>query len=54
MKIEVDVEQFARDIKASKGIGGSSGALSFLIKQFIEAALAAEIDFQPSIRPYQK
>jgi len=44
MKIEVDVEQFARDIKAGKGIGGSDGALSFLIKQLTEAALAAEID----------
>jgi transposase-like protein len=44
MKIEVDVEQFARDIKAGKGIGGADGALSFLIKQLTEAALAAEID----------
>ena len=44
MKIEVDVEQFARDIKAGKGIGGVDGALSFLIKQLTEAALAAEID----------
>jgi transposase-like protein len=44
MKIEVDVEQFARDIKAGKGIGGSDGALSLLIKQLTEAALAAEID----------
>ena len=44
MKIEVDVEQFARDIKAGKGIGGADGALSFLIKRLTEAALAAEID----------
>jgi len=44
MKIEVDVEQFAQDIKAGKGIGGSDGALSSLIKQLTEAALAAEID----------
>jgi len=44
MKIEVDVEQFARDIKAGKGIGGTDGALSFLIKQLTEAALAAELD----------
>lgn len=42
--IQVDVAQFARDIKAGKGIGGADGALSFLIKQLTEAALAAEID----------
>lgn len=44
MKIEVDVEQFANDIKSGKGIGGTDGALSSLIKQLTEAALAAEID----------
>ena len=44
MKIEIDVEQFARDIKAGKGISGSDGALSSLIKQLTETALAAEID----------
>ena len=44
MTIEVDVEQFARDIKAGKSIGGSGGALGSLIKQLTEAALAAEID----------
>ena len=43
MTIEVDVEQFARDIKAGKSIGGSGGALGSLIKQLTEAALAAEI-----------
>ena len=44
MKIEIDVEQFAHDIKAGKSIGGSDGALGSLIKQLTEAALAAEID----------
>lgn len=44
MKIEVDVEQFARDIKAGKSIGGADGALGSLIKQLTETALAAEID----------
>ena len=44
MKIEIDVEQFARDIKAGKSIGGSEGALGSLIKQLTEAALTAEID----------
>ncbi len=44
MKIEVDVEQFARDIKAGKSIGGSDGALGSLIKKLTETALAAEID----------
>lgn len=44
MKIEIDVEQFARDIKAGKNISGSDGTLGSLIKQLTEAALAAEID----------
>ena len=44
MKIEVDVEQFTRDIKAGKSIGGADGALGSLIKQLTETALAAEID----------
>ena len=44
MKIEIDVEQFARDMKAGKSIGGKDGALGSLIKQLTEAALAAEID----------
>ena len=44
MKIEIDVEQFAKDIKAGKSIGGADGALGSLIKQLTEAALAAEID----------
>jgi len=33
MKIEIDVEQFAKDIKAGKSIGGTDGALGSLIKQ---------------------
>ena len=44
MKIEIDAEQFARDIKAGKSIGGKDGALGSLIKQLTEAALSAEID----------
>jgi len=44
MKVEIDVEQFARDIKAGKSIGGKDGALGSLIKQLTETALAAEID----------
>ncbi|MGB3514519.1 MAG: IS256 family transposase [Microcoleaceae cyanobacterium] len=44
MKIEIDAEQFAKDIKAGKSIGGKDGALGSLIKQLTEAALAAEID----------
>ncbi|MBP8619705.1 MAG: hypothetical protein KBI16_02440 [Clostridia bacterium] len=43
MKIEIDVDQFASDIKSGKSIGGANGALSSLIKQLTEAALA-EID----------
>ena len=42
MNIKIDVEQFARDIKAGKSIGGKDGALGSLIKQLTEAALAAE------------
>ena len=33
MKIEIDVEQFANDIKSGKSIGGANGALGSLIKQ---------------------
>lgn len=44
MNIEIDVEKFARDMKAGKSIGGKDGALGSLIKQLTEAALAAEID----------
>lgn len=44
MKIEIDVEQFANDLKVGKSIGGANGALGSLIKQLTEAALAAEID----------
>ena len=44
MKIEIDAEQFAKDIKSGKSIGGKDGALSSLIKQLTEAALAAEIN----------
>ena len=42
--IEIDVGQFARDIKAGKSIGGKDGALGPLIKQLTQTALAAEID----------
>jgi len=44
MKIEVDVEQFAKDIKAGKSIGGRDGALDSLIKQLAEAVLATDIE----------
>jgi hypothetical protein len=44
MKVEIDVEQFAKDIKAGKSISGKDGILSSLIKQLTEAALEAEID----------
>jgi len=32
MKIEIDAEQFAKDIKAGKSIGGKDGALGSLYK----------------------
>ena len=36
MKIEIDVEQFAKDIKAGKSIGGANCSLGSLIKKLIE------------------
>ena len=44
MKINIDVEQFSRDVKAGKSIGPKDGALGSLIKQLTEAELAAKID----------
>ena len=46
MKIEIDVEQLANDIKAGKSIGGKDGALILLIKQLTEVTLEREIDIQ--------
>lgn len=36
MKIKVNVEQFARDIKSDKSIGGANCSLGSLIKKLIE------------------
>ena len=44
MKIEIDVADFAAQLKAGKGIGGKDGALTPLIKQLTEMALQAEIE----------
>jgi len=44
MKIEIDVEEFAAQLKAGKGIGGKDGALAPLIKQLTEMALQAELE----------
>ncbi len=44
MKIEIDVEEFAEQLKAGKGIGGKDGALTPLIKQLTEMALQAELE----------
>jgi transposase-like protein len=44
MKIEIDVEEFAAQLKAGKGIGGKDGALTPLIKQLTEMALQAELE----------
>jgi len=44
MKIEIDVADFAAQLKAGKGIGGKDGALAPLIKQLTELALQAEIE----------
>ncbi|PRM95151.1 IS256 family transposase [Aliarcobacter cryaerophilus] len=44
MKIEIDVADFAAQLKAGKGIGGKDGALAPLIKQLTEMALQAELE----------
>jgi len=44
MKIEIDVAEFAAQLKAGKGIGGKDGALTPLIKQLTEMALSAELE----------
>ena len=44
MKLEIDVAEFATQLKAGKGIGGKDGALTPLIKQLTEMALQAEIE----------
>ena len=43
MEIEIDVKQFARDIKSGKEIGGTDGALSSLVKQLTESAPRVKI-----------
>jgi transposase-like protein len=44
MKIEIDVAEFAAQLKAGKGISGKDGALTPLIKQLTEMALQAELE----------
>jgi len=44
MKMEIDVAEFAAQLKAGKGIGGKDGALAPLIKQLTEMTLQAEIE----------
>ncbi len=49
MKIEIDVEEFARQIKEGKGLSGKDGALTPLIKQLTEMTLQAELAHSKSI-----
>lgn len=44
MKIEIDIAEFAAQLKAGKGIDGKDGALTPLIKQLTEMALQAELE----------
>lgn len=44
MKIEIDVEEFAEQIKSGKGLSGKDGALTPLIKQLTEMTLQAELE----------
>ncbi len=54
MKIEIDVEEFARQIKEGKGLSGKDGALTPLIKQLTEMTLQAELESHSSPRPHKK
>jgi transposase-like protein len=42
--MEIDVAEFAAQLRAGKGIGGKDGALTPLIKQLTEMALQAELE----------
>ena len=42
--MEIDVAEFAAQLKAGKGIGGKDGALTPLIKQLTEMTLQAELE----------
>ena len=44
MKVEIDVAEFAAQLKAGKGLGGKDGSLTPLIKQLTEMALQAELE----------
>jgi len=44
MNIEIDVEQFVRNIKAGKSIGSKDGALGSLIKQLMKATFVLEMN----------
>lgn len=44
MKLEIDVAEFAEQLKSGKGISGKDGALTPLIKQLTEMALEAELE----------
>lgn len=44
MKLEIDVAEFAEQLKCGKGISGKEGALTPLIKQLTEMALQAELE----------
>ncbi len=44
MKIEIDVEEFAQQIREGKGLSGKDGALTPLIKQLTEMTLQAELE----------
>ena len=50
MKIEIDVEKFAQQIKEGKGLSGKDGALTPLIKQLP----ASRIRVTFGTRPYKE
>jgi hypothetical protein len=44
MKVEIDVAEFAAQLKSGKGLGGKDGIFTPLIKQLTEMALQAELE----------
>ena len=43
-EIEIDIADFAEQIKSGKGLSGKDGALTDLVKQITEMTLQAELE----------
>ena len=44
MKVEIDLDKFAEQVKAGKSVTSEGGVLNSLLKQLTEMTLQAEID----------